>query len=147
MKITEILLAEHVVFHNLFDHIEKSAPKLKTLAEIKSLAATLEVLLRAHSKTEDELFIEPLEHCIEQIGHRENFHDEHEEIDETLLAAQQAKTLKTTRKLLLSAVAASRKHFDKEERIVFPLAERVLKAKTLSELGAEWMKRREAALK
>ena len=32
-------------------------------------------------------------------------------------------------------------------RIVFPLAERVLKAKTLSSLGAEWMKRREATLK
>ena len=31
MKITEILLAEHVVFHNLFDHIEKSAPRLPSL--------------------------------------------------------------------------------------------------------------------
>jgi hypothetical protein len=62
MKITEILLAEHVVFHNLFDHIEKTAPKVRTLAELRSLAATLETLLRAHSQTEDELFIAPLEH-------------------------------------------------------------------------------------
>ena len=44
-------------------------------------------------------------------------------------------------------MAACRKHFDKEERIVFPMAERVLKAKTLSDLGAEWLKKREAALK
>jgi len=147
MKITQILLAEHVVFHNLFDHIEKSAPRQKTHAEIRSLAATLETLLRAHSQTEDELFIGPLEHCLEQIGHRDIFHQEHDEIDATLLAAQKAKTVKTARKFLLSAVAASRKHFDKEERIVFPLAERMLNAKTLSELGAEWMRRREAALK
>jgi hemerythrin-like domain-containing protein len=41
----------------------------------------------------------------------------------------------------------ARKHFDKEERIVFPLAERVLKANTLDELGTEWMKRRQAMLK
>jgi aminopeptidase-like protein len=34
-----------------------------------------------------------------------------------------------------------------EERIVFPLAERVLKAKTLSDLGAAWLKKREPALK
>src|SRR5688572_18536960 len=62
MKITEILMAEHAVFHNLFDHLEKHAPRAKTLAEIKVLAAALETLLRAHSDTEDELFIAPLEH-------------------------------------------------------------------------------------
>jgi len=31
MKITEILMAEHAVFHNLFDHVETVAPRLKTL--------------------------------------------------------------------------------------------------------------------
>jgi hypothetical protein len=35
MKITEILMAEHAVFHNLFDHIEATVPKSKTLAEVK----------------------------------------------------------------------------------------------------------------
>jgi len=39
------------------------------------------------------------------------------------------------------------KHFEKEERIVFPMAERILKAKTLTELGTEWMNRRNMALK
>jgi hemerythrin-like domain-containing protein len=145
MKITEILLAEHAVFHNLFDHIEKTAPRLKTLAEVKSLAALLESVLRAHSQTEDELLIEPLEHCFEQIGQRDTFHDEHEEIDETLLDLQKARDLKTARRLLLRAVAASRKHFDKEERIVFPMAERVLNARTLSALGDRWAVRRSAA--
>src|SRR5439155_20479511 len=88
MKITDILLAEHVVFHNLFDHVERTAPRLKTLAEIKSLAVTLETLLSAHSKTEDDLFVAPLEHCLEQIGQRDRFHEEHDEIDATLVAAQ-----------------------------------------------------------
>jgi len=144
MKITEILLAEHAVFHNLFDHIEKTSPRLKTLAEVKSLAALLESVLRAHSLTEDELLIEPLEHCFEQIGQRETFHDEHEEIDDTLLDLQRTRDLKTARRLLLGAVTASRKHFDKEERIVFPMAERVLNARTLSALGERWVLRRNA---
>ena len=48
---------------------------------------------------------------------------------------------------LLGVIAASRKHFEKEERIVFPLAERILKTKTLTDLGSEWRKRRETALK
>lgn len=147
MKITEILMAEHVVFHNLFDHLECSAPRLKTLAELKALAAALETLLRAHANTEDELLIAPLEHCLEQIGQSETFHEEHEEIDKSLLDVQKAKQIGVARKRLAQAVAASREHFDKEERIVFPLAEQTLKGDTLQALGAAWMKRREAALR
>ena len=60
---------------------------------------------------------------------------------------QAAGSIKVARKLLLDVVAASRKHFEKEERIVFPMAERILKAKTLTDLGSEWMKRREGTLK
>jgi hemerythrin-like domain-containing protein len=147
MKITEILVAEHAVFHNLFDHIEKTLPRLKTLAEVKSLAATLDALMRPHAKTEDDLLIEQLEHCLEQIGQSETFHEEHEEIDARLAEVQKARGPKQARDLLLRAVLRSREHFDKEERIVFPLAERLLKAKTLSSLGEEWGKRRDAALK
>lgn len=147
MKITGILRAEHSVFHNLFDYIERTSPTLKTVREVKSLANLTETLLAAHSKTEDELFIEPLEHCFEQVGQRETFHEEHDAIAQALLAVQKSKTLKAASLQLLGVVTAARKHFDKEERIVFPMAERVLKAKTLTDLGTEWSKRREAALK
>ncbi len=146
MKITDILRAEHTVFHHLFDHIESVAPKLKTLAEVKSLATLAEKVMSPHSQTEDELFIEPLEHCFEQIGQLETFHGEHEIIEKTFEAVGKARQLKDAKGLLLRAITASRKHFDKEERIVFPLAERVLKTKTLTELGTEWTKRRDAAL-
>jgi hemerythrin-like domain-containing protein len=115
---------------------------LKTLAEVKSLAALMESLLKAHSDTEDELFIGPLEHCFEQLGQRDAFLDEHQEIDDSLKNVQEARQLKKARQLLLAAVAYSRKHFDKEERIVFPLAERVLKNKTLTTLGHTWMEQR-----
>jgi len=142
MKITEALFAEHLVFHSMFDHIEAAAPRLKTLAEVKSLAALMESLLKSHSDTEDELFIGPLEHCFEQIGQRDAFLEEHQEIDASLRSLQQAKQLNKARQLLLAAVAYSRKHFDKEERIVFPLAERVLNNKTLTSLGQTWIEQR-----
>src|SRR5437588_2345584 len=135
MKITEALLAEHLVFHNMFDHVEAAAPKLKTLAEVKALACLVEKLLQAHSEMEDELFIEPLEHCFEQIGHRETFHQEHSQIESNLKLIQKSKQLRQARALLLGVVIASRKHFDKEERIVFPLAEKVLSSNTLIALG------------
>ena len=147
MKITEILMAEHAVFHNLFDHLERNVLRLKTLAELKTLAAALEALLRAHANTEDELFFAPLEHCLEQIGQSETFHEEHEEIDQSLLDVQKAKQVGVARQRLTQAVLACREHFDKEERVMFPLAERTLKSDTLQALGAAWTKRREAALK
>jgi hypothetical protein len=36
----------------------------------------------------------------------------------------------------------SRQHFDREERIVFPMAERLLKTETLEALGEAWMEQR-----
>lgn len=142
MKITEALLAEHLVFHNMFDHLEGMAPKLKTLAEVQSLAALLEAMLRAHSDTEDALFLGPLEHCFEQMGQRDAFIAEHQEIDRNLELVQKSHQVAQARRLLLAAVAYSRRHFDKEERVVFPLTERLLKAKTLTELGNRWMDQR-----
>jgi hemerythrin-like domain-containing protein len=142
MKITEALLTEHLVFHTLFDHIEEIATNLKTVAEVKTLAALLERLLKAHSDIEDELFLGPLEHCFEQIGQRDCFLEEHEEMDESLRLVQSATRLKSAQELLLSAVAHSRRHFDREERIVFPMAEHVLKTKTLTELGQTWLEQR-----
>jgi len=142
MKITEALLTEHLVFHSLFDHIEETVRELKTVAEIKSLAMLLERLLKAHSDIEDELFLGPLEHCFEQIGQRDCFLEEHDEMDESLRLVQSATRLKQAQARLLSAVAHSRRHFDREERIVFPMAERVLKAKTLTELGRTWLEQR-----
>ena len=147
MKITDVLRAEHAVFHNLFDHIETVVPRMKTLAEVKALAVVVEKLHGPHSKTEDDLFIEPLEPYFDQMGQKETFHDEHEHIEAALASVHQTKTLKAAKKILLNAIAASRKHFDKEERIVFPLAERILKAKTLSELGETWLRQREVAVR
>src|SRR5260370_29405097 len=144
MKITEALMEEHMMFHNLFDHIERTAPRLKTASEIKMLAALLDSMLEAHSRTEDDLFIGPLEHCFEQIGHRETFHQEHEQIEECLKQAQSGKRPRHARQWLLAAVDCSRNHFDKEERIVFPLAEPVLKSKTLTALGQSSLARRDA---
>jgi hemerythrin-like domain-containing protein len=143
MKITDALLAEHVVFHNIFDHIERVLPQLKTLAEVKAFAGLMENLLRAHSHTEEDLVFAPLDHYLEQIGQRDTFEFEHQEIDGTLLKVRGAQRLAEARKLLSAAVLASRKHFSREERIVFPLAERVLKAETLVKLGDAWTKQRD----
>jgi len=144
MKITDALLAEHVVFHNIFDHIERALPDVKTLAEVKSLAGLMESLLGTHGKTEEDLVFAPLNHYLEQLGQSDSFEHEHREIDNSLLRVKAARRLSEARQLLLQAVTASRTHFDREERMVFPLAEKVMKDETLARLGKTWMKQRDA---
>ena len=145
MKITETLLAEHVVFHNLFDHIERVLPGLRSVSEVRTLASVMETMLESHSRVEDDLLIAPMEHCMEQLGQKDTFHKEHEEIDEALRRIPRTTNVIQARRMLLKAVVASRRHFDKEERIVFPLAERVLNENTLRTLGQSWMKRSKVA--
>jgi len=144
IKITEALLAEHVVFHNLFDTVERVLPGLKTLKEVHALATVLSAMLQAHSKVEDELIIEPLDHCFEQLGQHDTFHQEHEEIDASLDQCLSCRNLSKARELLRRAVVGSRQHFDKEERLIFPMAEKLLKAKTLVVLGDRWKEERKA---
>jgi hemerythrin-like domain-containing protein len=142
MKITEALLAEHVVFHNLFDYVERTLPKVKTLAEVRTVSSLLETMLRIHSKVEDHLLFDPLDAAISQMGQAENFHEEHEEIDQGLQSIKSIQRLAEAKKRLLKAVVLSRKHFDKEERIVFPMAEKQLSAKSLLVLGRRWEEQR-----
>jgi hemerythrin-like domain-containing protein len=88
-----------------------------------------------------------LEHCFDQIGQNETFHEEHQQIDVELAKVHRARDLKLAQKILLNALTALRKHFDKEERIVFPMAERLLKTRTLNWLSKTWLRRREAGAK
>ena len=142
MKITEALSAEHQVFHSMFDAVEAMTPGLKTLSEIKAVASLVECMLKVHADAEDDLFLGPLEHCFEQIGQRDSFLTEHQEMDQGLRQVREASRLAEAQELLMLAVAHSRRHFDREERIVFPMAERVLKNETLVELGRVWMEER-----
>ena len=142
MKITEALLAEHVVFHHLFDYVERTVPKIKSLAEVRALSTLLETMLKTHSKVEDHLLIDPLEAAFSQMGQADNFHEEHDEIEASLVSVRSARRVADARKRLLQAVVLSRKHFDKEERIVFPLAEKQLSAKSLQVLGRRWEEQR-----
>ncbi len=104
------------------------------------VAAAMGAITKGHSQTEDELLIAPLEHCIEQMGQAEAFHTEHEEIDRTLMLIQKVKSVSKARQLMLSAVTASRAHFNKEERILFPMAEKVLNIGSLKNLAGSWQR-------
>ncbi len=142
MKITDALLAEHVVFHNLFDYVERATPKLRTLGEVRALASLIGAMQEAHGQVEDDLVMEPLSHCLDQFGQNESIHAEHEHIDALLDQVRSCRELTKAKKLLHNVVVFSRQHFDREERVIFPLAEKWLKPATLQTLGTAWLAKR-----
>ena len=144
MKITEALVAEHTIFLSVFDQIERVLPSLATPAEVRTMASIVEGLLEGHAKTETNLAYLALDHVLEHNGELKRMHQDHHEIDDRLRKVRTANTCAEARRLLKTAIVASREHFRGEERSVFPLLEKVLRQETLTELGKSWLQRQAA---
>jgi len=144
MRITEALVAEHTIFLGVFDQIERALPNLITPAEVRTMASIIEGLLEGHAKTETNLAYLALDHVLAQSGELKRMYQDHHEIDERLRKVQTANTCAEARRLLKSAIGASREHFQGEERSVFPVLEESLGEETLTALGETWMQRQAA---
>lgn len=143
ISITTALATEHVVFAAVFDEIERTLPNLTSLGEVKLLSSLVERLLRGHGETETDLAYVALDHALDQRGQLDQLHQDHHEIDACLKQVRQAAELNEARRLLKTALRASRLHFLREERSVFPLIEKVLDQETLAGLGTAWKDRQQ----
>lgn len=141
MKITEALVAEHNTFLTVFDQIERVLPSLATPSEIRTMASIVEGLLESHAETETDLAYRALDHVLAHKGELQRMHQDHREIDDRLRKVHTAGTCAEARRLLKSALLASREHFHLEERSVFPLLEKVLRKETIETLGRSWLER------
>jgi hemerythrin-like domain-containing protein len=144
MKITEALIAEHNIYLEVFDQIERVLPSLASPLEVKTMAHIVEGLLQRHAETETNLAYLALDHVLHDQGELGRMHQDHNEIDVRLKKVHKAKTCAEARRLLKSVLLASREHFQLEERSVFPLLEQALQAETLAELGRAWLQREAA---
>ena len=138
MKLTDALLAEHVVFHSIFLSVNREMPEFQTVEEFRTVAKMLLGTLEAHAKAEHDLLLPPIEPYLNDIGHLENFHQEDDAIVENLCKTASATSIPDARKTLNRAIRLAAEHFDKEERLVFPLAEQHISEESLHELGQQW---------
>jgi hemerythrin-like domain-containing protein len=141
MNITDALTAEHTIFLSVFDEIERVLPSLATQTEVKTMARIVEALLRGHAETETNLAYLALDHLLHENGELQRMHQDHHEIDGRLKKVHTANTCAEARRLLKSALMASREHFQCEERSLFPLLQKVLQPETLLQLGTAWLQR------
>ena len=142
MKITDAFIGEHAVLYAQLDHLEHATPAARTLGEIKAMAALLEVALRTHAALEDELLFDGLEPGLDQMGKLEKVQHEHGAICKGLEQVRAARTRSEAQRRLLNVVHLTRKEFDLEDRIIFKMAEELLRPETLEKLGALWARRR-----
>jgi hemerythrin-like domain-containing protein len=142
MKITDAFIGEHAVLYCQLDHLETAVPAAKTLGEIKAMAALLEAALRSHAALEDELLFNGLDPGLDQIGKLEKVHHEHDAICQGLEQVRHVRTRKEAQRRLLNVVHLTRKEFDFEDRILFKMAEDLLREETLIKLGRQWARKR-----
>ncbi|MCX7824280.1 MAG: hemerythrin domain-containing protein [Verrucomicrobiae bacterium] len=140
MNITDVLAVEHVTFCAVFDQIERVLPSLRTRAEIQMLVGLVESLLRDHGDAEQNLAYLALDHVLKERGQLDQLYQDHKEMDVQLKHVRRARTVAEARRLLRAVLVASREHFRREERTIFPLMQKVLQSETLEKLGELWVR-------
>lgn len=137
MKITDALCGEHAVLYSMFDYLEQTLKDNPQTAPALSAMFTDAVV--SHAQMEDELLFTTLEPHLGQMGPLQMMRMEHREIEhllETLLP--QAKDADDAARLLLQAIQIAHLHFNKEEQVLFVMAQHVLGAAGLAQLGQQW---------
>jgi hypothetical protein len=142
MKITDAFIAEHAVLYAQLDHLEHAIPAAKTAGEIKAMAGLLEAALRTHAALEDDLLFNGLEPGLDQMGKLEKVQHEHDAICKGLEQVRVSRTKQEAKRRLLNVVHLTRKEFDLEDRLIFRLADEIMREETLLKLGRAWARQR-----
>ena len=142
MKVTDAFLGEHGVFYAQFKHLEQTIPAASQPDQVHIHAAMLASALATHAQLENDLLFSAMEPHVGPMGPLAVMRREHEEIEGTLAGLQEVQDTAEAQRMLLYAIRVARDHFAKEERILYPMAEKALDAETLSQLGAQWAEHR-----
>ena len=140
--ITRKLILEHAVFCDVFDQIERVLAGSTSVPEVRLLASVVEGLLRGHGETETNLAYAALDHALADRGALTRLYQDHREIDDHFKRIHRTTEPAEVQLLLKKGLAATREHFRREEKHVFPLLEKTLQPDTLGMLGWKWTESR-----
>jgi hemerythrin-like domain-containing protein len=148
MKIIHALLGEHGAMYPLLDLLEKQV-SAAGLDIIKAQASLLESTLISHANIEDALLRPAIQEHLPPLARNADSTlapTDHEVIGAGVRAVVAAQTVGDARRLLLDTLHKTRKHFAKEEQVIFRIADRELTEEVQNRLGAEWAARRTIGL-
>jgi iron-sulfur cluster repair protein YtfE (RIC family) len=96
-------------------------------------------LLSSHGDAETELAYSVLDHALADRGAVEQLYQDHREIDAQFKLIHRATDPVEALRLFKRVLAATREHFRREEKIVFPVLEQTLQPATQQTLGQKWL--------
>ncbi len=147
MKLTDALLGEHGAFYVVFDQIEKIAAIEGPLAQIRGATTVLGAMVDSHAALEEELLFSALEpHLGTGDGPLAVMRSEHEELARLMEQIEDAVDADQVVLWIEEALSAARSHFQKEERVLFPMAQDLLGDETLTRLGRAWAEARRVTI-
>lgn len=142
LDLIELLLGEHAAILAMMRGLETRLPAMG-LKEMQGAGAMLETMLMAHAIEEDALLFHALPDKRESVKQTlDAMFGEHNEQRRLMEELRLARTAQLVRSLLRKVTDLTREHFAVEERVLFELARKVLGKRRLSELGAEFARRR-----
>ncbi len=147
MKLTDALIGEHGAYYTLFNEIEEIATRESAVAIILGATAVLEAMVDSHATLEDELLFTALErHPGKHEGPLAIMRAEHEEMKRMLWHIEDTVDGEEAIVLVKEALSAARRHFQKEEQVLFPMAQRLLGDEELTRLGSAWAEDRRVTI-
>ena len=139
MKVTEGLLTEHRLLKILATQLESAAESKGELPMLVGAASMLQKALIDHSRVEDDGLFARLEAAMGGGGGPVAvMRADHEQIEGMLGEIADGTNRDQVARTVREVVGLTRDHFDKEENILFPMAEQVLDEKVLEDLSAPW---------
>jgi len=136
--ITKTLIMEHAVFRKVFEQVERLLACTQSPLEVQLLASLVEGLLQGHGETETNLAYSALDHALADKGSLDRLYEDHHEIDDHFKRIHRATDVAEAQRLLEKALAATREHFRREEKSVFPMLDQTLQPHTLRTLAQKW---------
>jgi hemerythrin superfamily protein len=146
MKLTDALLGEHAVFYGLFEHVRDTAANSNDAEQIRGAVSVLDKLLLSHANIEEELLFSRLDPHLGQMGPLAVMRDEHRRIEELLGAAMRETDAGTLKSVIGELLDTAYDHFQKEEGVLFAMAQQFLDAETLNAAGDDWAARRKVTI-
>jgi regulator of cell morphogenesis and NO signaling len=135
--ITDALLGEHGVIYKLLDHL--TSRPFASVEEARTQAAELAAGLATHARIEDDLLFVALEAELgPNGGPLAVMREEHAEVEATLERLIAVEDTVEADALAEHLAAVARGHFEKEEQVLFPMAEQLLGEEALRRIGEQW---------
>ncbi len=138
MDILEYLSAQHIVFLEELDYLEKlkaSQPTTKAPG-LREVTFAIAQAVKRHAQVEERLLFPQLQPYVgKELGTLEVMEFEHGAIRKILKALKQASDAHTIRVESAKFTAFLRDHIAKEEIVLFPLAEEKLSRRDLEKSG------------